>query len=353
MKKPFIIEQIKATSQQLDRFQAGDVLARLNNSASRVYVSSILSDMVAGGELVSTGSRRYTFYSLPSKADLLIGKETRTLKNHGLKEHLVYEDLFGKAEAAKKLNDNASSIVNFAFSEMLNNAIEHSKSEKIKVELYRDQQSLVFTIRDFGLGVYETVKAKYHLANDLEAIQELLKGKTTSAPQAHSGEGIFFTSKAVDEFILESFGTILRIDNLIDDVFVETRQRSLRGTKVSVRLNINTRRHLNSVFQAFYSDPDSYAFDKTVIRVKLYTMGTVYVSRSQARRVLQNIAKRFKVVVLDFENVPTVGQAFADEILRVFASRHPDIKIECINMNEAVNFMVKRAQSTAKLQDLT
>jgi len=324
-------------------------LARLNNTASRVYVSNILRDLVAEGGLVSSGSKRYTFYALPANADALIDKETRTLKNHDLKEHLVYEDLFGRAEAAKRLNDSAASIINFAFSEMLNNAIEHSESKTIKVELYRDGSSLVFTVRDFGLGVYETVKSKYHLANDLEAVQELLKGKTTSAPRAHSGEGIFFTSKVVDEFVLESFGTVLRIDNVIDDVFVETRQRSLNGTRVSVKLNVNTRRHLNSVFQAFYSDPGSYAFDKTVIQVKLYTMGTVYVSRSQARRLLQNIENRFKVLVLDFENVPTVGQAFADEILRVFANRHPDIKIECINMNEAVSFMVKRARSTAEL----
>ena len=350
MKKEQIVKHIKAVSLRKRRFQAGDVLSLIEGTVSRQYVSNLLSEMVARGELASSGSKRYTFYALPANADLLIDKETRVLINHDLKEHLVYEDLFGKAEAAKRLNDNAASIINFAFSEMLNNAIEHSRSEKIKVTLYREKQSLVFSVRDFGLGVFETIKSKYGLVNDLEAIQELLKGKATAAPKAHSGEGIFFTSKAVDEFILESFGSVLRVNNIIEDVFVETRQRPLRGTNVTIKLNCNTRRHLNAVFQAYYSDPESYAFDKTVIFVKLFTMGTVYVSRSQARRLLQNIEKRFKVMVLDFDKVPTVGQAFADEIFRVFASRHPDITIQCINMNDAVEFMVTRARSTAGLQ---
>lgn len=349
MKKQQIIEAADIVSKKLKRFQAGDVLAIVDGIASRQYVSRVLSEMAAGGVLSSSGSKRYTYYALPANADFLIDKETRTLQNRNLKEHLVYEELFSKAEVARRLNDNASSIIDFAFSEMLNNAIEHSGSEQIKVELYRDKQSLVFTIRDFGLGVYETIKSKYKLASDLEAIQELLKGKTTTAPKAHSGEGIFFTSKAVDEFILESFGTTLRIDNTIDDVFVNTRQRQLRGTKVTVRLNGNTKRHLNDVFRAYYSDPKSFAFDKTLILIKLYTMGTVYVSRSQARRVLQNIEKRFKVVILDFDKVPSVGQAFSDEIFRVFAIRHPEVTIQCTNMTESVEFMIERAKNTAKM----
>ena len=349
MKKRQIIEATEIVSKKLRRFQAGDVLAVADGIASRQYVSRVLSELAAGGVLASSGTKRYTYYALPANADFLIDKETRTLQNKNLKEHLVYEELFSKAEVARRLNDNASSIIDFAFSEMLNNAIEHSESEQIKVELYRDNHSLVFTIRDFGLGVYETIKLKYKLASDLEAIQELLKGKTTTAPKAHSGEGIFFTSKAVDEFILESFGTTLRIDNVINDVFVNTRQRQLRGTKVTVRLSGDTKRHLNDVFRAYYSDPESFAFDKTLILIKLYTMGTVYVSRSQARRVLQNIEKRFKIVILDFDKVPSVGQAFADEIFRVFTKRHPEVIIQCTNMTESVEFMIERAKNTAQM----
>ena len=350
MKRQEIEKVILRLAKSLDKIQVSQVLAQLDPKfASRQYVSGILSDLVTRGELVVAGSKRFTFYSLPSKADTLIDKETRILQNNGLSDHLVYEELASKAVLAKKLNDNTSSIVNFAFTEMLNNAIEHSHSDRIKVELYRDGRDLVFTIRDFGVGVFENVKKKYDLNSDLEAIQELLKGKTTTAPKAHSGEGIFFTSKSADEFILESFATRLRVDNKIEDVFVESRERSLKGTQVTFRINLHSNRHLSNIFRQYYSDPQSFAFDKTLIMIKLYTMGTVYVSRSQARRVLSNVEKKFKVIILDFDNVPTIGQAFADEIIRVFGSKHPEIEIRCVNMNDNVEFMIKRAYSTGQM----
>jgi hypothetical protein len=44
-----------------------------------------------------------------------------------------------------------------------------------------------------------------------------------------------------------------------------------------------------------------------------------------------------------------VGQAFADEIYRVFQNKYPDIKIENEFMNEAVAFMVERAKNEAKV----
>ena len=319
MKRDQIKKVILELAEKVDKFQLSQVLELLEqNYTSRQYISGILSELVSRGTLSVAGSKRFTYYALPAKADTLIDKESRMLANKGLKEHLVYEEITSKSALMKRLNENASSILNFAFSEMLNNAIEHSRSDRIKVELYRDGKDLVFTIRDFGIGVFNNVRTKYELATDLEAIQELLKGKTTTAPKAHSGEGIFFTSKSADIYVLESFGTRLKIDNKIDDVFVETRERSIKGTKVSFRISLHTHRHLNDIFMQYYSDPESLAFDKTVILVKLYTMGTVYVSRSQARRVISNVEKKFKVIILDFDNVPTIGQAFADEIFRVF-----------------------------------
>jgi len=79
------------------------------------------------------------------------------------------------------------------------------------------------------------------------------------------------------------------------------------------------------------------------IQIKLYKEGIDLISRSRVRQVLTGLEK-FKSVILDFDKVPTVGQAFADEIFRVFALKHPGIKIKPINMNEAVAFMVGRVE---------
>lgn len=65
------------------------------------------------------------------------------------------------------------------------------------------------------------------------------------------------------------------------------------------------------------------------------------VARSQARSLLLGLEK-FKTIILDFDKVPIVGQAFADEIFRIFQNKYPKITITSINMNDAVEFMIRR-----------
>lgn len=83
--------------------------------------------------------------------------------------------------------------------------------------------------------------------------------------------------------------------------------------------------------------------NKTVVPVKLDQYGNnKLISRSQAKRLLARI-ELFKKVIFDFEDVDVIGQAFADEIFRVFAAEHPEIELESANTNEAVKQMITRA----------
>lgn len=66
------------------------------------------------------------------------------------------------------------------------------------------------------------------------------------------------------------------------------------------------------------------------------------VSRSQARRLIARF-DRFKSVILDFTEVLEIGQAFADEIFRVYANNHPDVELIPQNMTEQVERMWLRA----------
>jgi len=103
---------------------------------------------------------------------------------------------------------------------------------------------------------------------------------------------------------------------------------------------------MKQFFQVFqeYTD-DNYVFDKTTITVHLAKeyMGESFMSRSQARRILLN-AEKFRIIFLDFSEVDIIGQAFADEIFRVYKNKNPDIQIIPINANAEVDFMIKRSQ---------
>lgn len=320
---------------------------------SRQYASGLVSKIVGEGRLFKIGKTRGAFYVSPEylkkNQGIIPNYFSKSLKNKDLEEHKVLEDVENSLPGLKRLPENIRSIFTYAFSEMLNNAIEHSKSEKISVEVNIQDKTLSFRVRDYGIGVFKNVMKKRKLKSELEAIQDLLKGKTTTTPKSHSGEGIFFTSKTGDVFTLESFNRNLVINNILPDVFVGKPQEFLKGTLVKFQISVNSKRHLNNIFKKYTNigkDSD-YGFDKTEVYIKLYTIGGVYISRSQARRVLSGLDK-FKAVVLDYDKVPVIGQAFADEIYRVFRNKRPDIKIESVNMQEGVKFMVNRAQKGVK-----
>jgi anti-sigma regulatory factor (Ser/Thr protein kinase) len=269
------------------------------------------------------------------------------MKIVGLEEHVVLTDIERHFLGYGSLPENVRSIFAFAFSEMLNNAIDHSRSKDAVIAVGMNSGILTFTVDDAGIGVFRNVMTKRDLHSELEAIQDLLKGKTTTAPRAHSGEGIFFTSKVADTFKLESYGRQLVVDNLRHDIAIgETRGRPKKGTRVTFSISGHSARHLNDVFRRYTSDENGSgipAFNKTEIVIRLYETGGVFVSRSQARRILSGLEK-FRVVILDFDRVPMVGQAFADEIFRVFALRHPHIVLRAEHANKTVRFMIDRVE---------
>jgi hypothetical protein len=116
------------------------------------------------------------------------------------------------------------------------------------------------------------------------------------------------------------------------------------GTLVRMALHNHTARTVKKVFDKFTSD-DDYGFTKTVVPVKLMRYGDDnLVSRSQAKRLLTRF-DRFKVVVLDFTGVASVGQAFADEVFRVFRLKHPEVEIVAIHTASEVKRMIFRAKA--------
>jgi hypothetical protein len=99
-------------------------------------------------------------------------------------------------------------------------------------------------------------------------------------------------------------------------------------------------RELEALFDAYTEDCE---FSKTRITIRLFAIGTVFIPRSEARRMPAGL-ERFREVTLDFDRVSEIGRGFADEVFRVWAGAHPDVKLLPVNMNRAVEFMVERAR---------
>jgi hypothetical protein len=222
---------------------------------------------------------------------------------------------------------------------MLNNAIEHSHASIADVAMHVDAGTVGFEIRDRGIGLFHSIADKLELPDEHAAMVELLKGRTTTMPEAHSGEGIFFTARAADVLVLCSHRIRLEWSALHTDVFAAD-QRFLRGTSVEFRVRRDTRRKLTAVFETYAPEEFDYRFERTQILVRLLRAG--YVSRSEARRLTGNLEK-FQQVELDFSGVSSIGQGFADEVFRVYASRQPGTTIVAVNASPAVAAMIRHA----------
>lgn len=174
--------------------------------------------------------------------------------------------------------------------------------------------------------------------DESRAVGELIKGKTTTLREKHSGEGIFFTSKAADILGIRSHKINLIFDNKKNDIFLEEK-RLISGTEVKFSIKKITRKNLADIFAAYSPEELEYRFEKTKVAVKLFQ--NTYVSRSEAKRLLFGLDK-FKEIILDFKGVKSIGQGFADEIFRVFQNSHQEILIKTENASEILNSMLQR-----------
>ncbi len=324
--------------------KTSDIVGRTR--LSRAYINRFLHRLVAGGKLALVGKANRARYVLPSGRSTASAAEEarrthRMLRNLNLSEHSVLAEIRRSSGIFDRLRKNVSGIFDYAFLEMLNNAIEHSQSETVDVLVTRAVGTISFVVADRGVGIFDHVMQKRGLVNRLEAIQDLLKGKQTTAPESHSGEGIFFTSKLADALTIESADKKLVFDNILQDVRVADK-KNLRGTRVRFSLSEESARETGSIFRE-YTD-ENYEFGRTLVVVKLYRSGKEHLSRSQARRITSGLDK-FKTVVLNFSGVETIGQAFADEIFRVWKACHPKIEIVPRNADANVAFMIRRVQA--------
>ena len=312
---------------------------------SRVYIHRFFQELTESGKLIKIGHANRTRYVLAlskfikkAKSNLL--NFSRVFENKNLKEDWVFSLIKSETGILNEIKGNVAHILEYAFTEMLNNAIEHSGSLKIKVNMKREGTIIRFDIIDWGVGIFEKLIHARHLANVEEAIQDLLKGKQTTDPEAHSGEGIFFTRRIADTFSIRSSTKKLFFNNNIDDFTIVT-IKPILGTRIMFNIAVNSKKEIRTVFSKYTGE--SLEFGITEITVRLYERGiTTFISRSQARRILYGLEK-FKKIILDFDKVKMIGQGFADEVFRVWQSKYPDIKITAKNTNQDIDFMIKRA----------
>lgn len=318
--KMYILEKIEQKTESLSKYVSNEL------GISQNTVHSYLSELLEKG--IITKSKRGAYELVSKKYEYTFSREKGELEND---THAYNECLY---PLIKHLPENVIEIWDYTMSEMVNNVIDHSDAEKLDLYIEHNYFTTRVFLIDNGVGIFKKIKEHFSLASFDDAICELFKGKLTTDIDNHSGEGIFFSSKMMDEFLIFSSGKIFTV-NKYDDEKVLNFIQGIQGTCVCMSLSNFTNKTAAEIFD-LYSNVDG-GFAKTRIPLKnIFDKSPV--SRSQAKRICNRL-EQFKEVIVDFEGVNWMGQGFAHQLFVVWQKNHPSISLLPINMNDDVKNM--------------
>jgi anti-sigma regulatory factor (Ser/Thr protein kinase) len=315
---------------------AAEIVAR--TGVTRRSARRALERLVAQKWLVRGGTERFPLHHPGTLRQVVLQYPLA-----GLEEDLPWQRDFAPAFA---LAAPVQRMVQHAFSELLNNAIDHSGGTQVTVSLRQTESQAQLLVSDDGCGLFERIAETFSIDSPALAMLELSKGKLTSRPHTHTGQGLFFTSKLADVFDLHANHVAYQHCSSGGREFGErswrVQPRTLRhpGTSVYAAFALDTPRTLDAVRKAHSLDGQGLDFERTVVPLRLITSPLAGLeSRAQARRVAAGL-NAFRRVEVDFDGVPDVGHAFADELFRVLPKAAPALALVPVNMSSAVAAMV-------------
>ncbi len=328
--RTFILSQIETHPRDITNITASKF--NISQQAIRKHLQSLIKD----GLIRASGATRDRRYGLVVLDELEISIPISSdLAEDALWRHQIRPKFDG-------VKTNVINICQYGFTEMVNNVLDHSEGQNLFLGYQRTAAYIQLVIADDGIGIFNKISKILGLQDKIHVILELAKGKLTTDPSKHTGEGIYFTSRVFDHFMIMSGNLLFAHTEADNDWLLEEQQNLHQGTYVRLRISPVSDRKLSDVFDKYASGED-YGFSKTHIPVTLARYGDEnLVSRSQAKRLLSRF-ERFEEIILDFSAVEMIGQAFADEVFRVFKSEHPSAHLVYVNANEQVERMILRA----------
>lgn len=327
----FILENIEKNPKSINS------LVSKKYGISRQSVHRHLLNLVEEGIIKAEGNTRSRKYSLIPIIEKVF---TISITNHS------EEDFIWRHKIRPLFNSTSSNVVeicHYGFTEMMNNVIDHSGTLAATISFKRFSNKLELVVMDEGIGIFKKIYRELNLEDERHAVLELTKGKLTTDKEHHTGEGIFFTSRMFDEFSIVSGSLYFSYtQGKEENWLLQDEKKDFNGTFVTMLISTSSSRTTKEVFDKYTAQDDGYSFTRTHVPVNLVRYGDEQlVSRSQAKRLLARL-EPFKEIFLDFEGVESIGQAFTDEIFRVFKNEHPEINIIWINENKEIYKMIRR-----------
>ena len=157
-----------------------------------------VNKLVDVGQLRATGKTKARGYTLTT----LVSQFASIAVTPDLEENVTWQEWLLPYLA--NVEQNVRTICQHGFTEMVNNVVSHSGANTMEVHVKRTAARISMWVVDDGVGIFQRITQDLGLADPRHALLELSKGKLTSDPDHHSGEGIFFTSRMFDDFSIRA-----------------------------------------------------------------------------------------------------------------------------------------------------
>jgi anti-sigma regulatory factor (Ser/Thr protein kinase)/predicted transcriptional regulator len=304
--------------------------------ASRRAVQGMLRKLVDAQWLTRSGSTRR-----PVWGPGVLRQVARSYTLHGLQEDLPWQRDFAPNFA---LPCHVERMVRHGFTELLNNAVDHSSGSSVTVSLRQTPSHVQLLVSDDGCGVFDKICSSFDIADAQHAMLELCKGRLTSQPEAHTGRGLFFCSQLADVFDIHANSTAYQRRAWEASGWQRGRALPRQGSSIYMAIALDTTRSLDQVMADWSLAGDGIEFDHTRVSLRLLVgPGLILDSRAQARRVAARLPS-FKRVEISFEGVDEVGHGFTDELFRVFARARPEVELVPTHMTPRIAALVESAR---------
>lgn len=234
-------------------------------------------------------------------------------------------------------------MLQHAFTELLNNAIDHSEGQTVTVSMRQTPAHVQLLVSDDGRGLFDKIREGFAIDDPALAMLELSKGKLTSDPARHTGRGLYFTSRLADIFDLHANAVAFQHREWDPRSWKQGRAMRQHGSAIFLAIALDTPRTLDAVMRSASLEARNYAIERTTLPLRLIVNDDVGLeSRAQARRVASRLTE-FKQAELDFTGIDHIGQGFADELFRVFGGQQAAVQLLVKNASPRVSAMIDLA----------
>jgi anti-sigma regulatory factor (Ser/Thr protein kinase) len=282
----------------------------------------------------------------PARRPLWRAGPLRQVVRHYALEGLM-EDLPWRRDFAPcfELPAHVHRMARHAFTELVNNASDHSGGTQVTVSMRQTPAQVQLLVSDDGCGLFRRIEDSFAIGEPALAMLELAKGRLTSQPERHCGQGLVVTSLLADVFDLRanaaSFQRRAWSEAKWHGMPPQAALTNRAGTSVYLAIALDTDRTLDSVLHALSTQPNGHAFDLASVPLSLIAgaNGGALTSRAEAKRVASRLLA-FRRAEIDFAGVDEVGHAFAHELFSVFRRAHPEVELVPLAANPQVASML-------------